>query len=422
MTEEQKKIKVLTISDHPLTHSGVGTQSKYFIEALLKADKFQVISMGGALKHQNYQPMKTEEWGDDWIIYPVDGYGNADIIRSLVRTHKPDILWFMTDPRFFYWLWEIEDEIRPLVPFFYHHIWDNVPYPNFNKPLYESTDVISCISKVTHDIVQNVAPDVESFHMPHSVDGNIFKKLPTGEVEAFRDANLPQTKGKTVFLFNSRNARRKMSGSIVWWFKEFLDKVGKDKACLLMHTDPKDQHGQDLHAIVQELGLINGEVLFSAEKMSAEALALFYNVADATVQISDAEGWGLSVTESMSCETPVIATMTGGLQEQVTDGKEFFGVGIEPASKAVIGSQDVPYIYEDRVAKEDVVAAFEKIHNLSQEEKDELGKKCRAHVDKNYKHEAMMKKWPEILERVHKERGSWDTRKNYKSWDLGEIK
>ena len=38
--------------------------------------------------------------------------------------------------------------------------------------------------------------------------------------------------------------------------------------------------------------------------------------------------------ESLSCGTPIIATMTGGMQEQVTDGKNWFGFGIEPASKS----------------------------------------------------------------------------------------
>ena len=36
---EDKKIKILTISDHPLAPSGVGTQTKYFIEALLKTSR-----------------------------------------------------------------------------------------------------------------------------------------------------------------------------------------------------------------------------------------------------------------------------------------------------------------------------------------------------------------------------------------------
>ena len=45
------KIKILTISDMPLSPSGVGTQTKYVIESLLKTGKYQVISLGGAIKH-----------------------------------------------------------------------------------------------------------------------------------------------------------------------------------------------------------------------------------------------------------------------------------------------------------------------------------------------------------------------------------
>ena len=87
-----KKIKVLTLSDHPLSPSGVGTQTKYMIEGLLKTGDYQVVSLGGAVKHQNYQPMKTEEWGDDWTIFPVDGYGTPDVVRSILRNEKPDVL------------------------------------------------------------------------------------------------------------------------------------------------------------------------------------------------------------------------------------------------------------------------------------------------------------------------------------------
>ena len=78
-----KKIKVLVISDHPMAPSGVGTQTKYVIEALLKTGNYQVVSLGGAIKHQNYQPVKTEQFGDDWIIHPVDGYGTKEMIDWL---------------------------------------------------------------------------------------------------------------------------------------------------------------------------------------------------------------------------------------------------------------------------------------------------------------------------------------------------
>ena len=111
-----KKIKILTLGDMPLSPSGVGTQSRYIIEALLKTGKFKVFSLAAAIKHREYKPIRTEEFGDDWVILPVDGFGTSDMVRSVIRNEKPDMLWFMTDPRFFHWLWAIEDEIRPLMP------------------------------------------------------------------------------------------------------------------------------------------------------------------------------------------------------------------------------------------------------------------------------------------------------------------
>ncbi|HSG30963.1 MAG TPA: hypothetical protein VLB82_05400, partial [Thermodesulfobacteriota bacterium] len=152
------KKKILVISDHPLSPSGVGTQTKYMIEALLKTGRYKFVCLGGAIKHQQYNPVRVQEWGDDFIIYPVDGYGNHEIIRSLMQKERPDAMWFMTDPRFYEWLWEIENEIRVNVPMIYYHVWDNFPAPHYNARFYNSTDEIVCISKVTHEIVKQVAP------------------------------------------------------------------------------------------------------------------------------------------------------------------------------------------------------------------------------------------------------------------------
>ncbi len=416
-----QKETIIVLSDHPLSPSGVGTQTKYYIEALLKTGRYKFVCLGGAIKHMDYNPIKTEEWGDDWVIYPVDGYGNADTIRSLMRTEKPCMLWFMTDPRFWGWLWEIEDEIRSQIPLVYYHVWDNYPYPDFNRPFYMSNDHVACISKLTYDIVQNVAPEVDSSYIPHAVDPEIFKKLPKEEIDKVRKQQLPQTENKTVFFWNNRNARRKQSGSLIFWFKDFLDRVGHDKACLIMHTDTKDMHGQDLERIIGHLGLTNGEVIFSTQKISPMHLSLVYNIADCTINVSDAEGFGLATLESLSCETPIIATMTGGLQEQVTDGEEWFGVGLEPASKAVIGSQDIPYIFEDRLRGNDVVDALEKIYNMSPSEREALGAKGRAHVDKNYSFEKYGQKWVDTIDGIVEKHGSWESRKGYKSWSFKEV-
>ena len=410
------KIKIFTISDHPLSPSGVGTQTKYIIEGMLKTGKYQFISFGGAIKHPNHDPQTTEQWGQDWVIWPVDGYGNQDQVRAMIRQQKPDILWFMTDPRFYEWLWTIENEIRAHVPMVYYHVWDNYPYPKFNRKFYLSNDHIACISRLTHDIVETVAPEVDSSYVPHAVDSDIFAPRDKNIVKEWRETkNLDD---KFVCFWNSRNARRKQSGTLIWWFKEFLDKVGHDNARLIMHTDIKDQHGQDLEAIIHELGLTDGQVLFSKDKVSPGDLAAMYNMADTTICISDAEGFGLSTLESLSCGTPILVNMTGGLQFQVTDGEQFFGIGLEPVSKAIIGSQTVPYIYEDRLNKEDFINALVDLYEMGPEARAELGAAGREWTKKEFGFDKFVQTWDNLFTSIYEEKGSWDKRQGYESYEV----
>jgi len=418
-----KKIKVLTIGDHPLSPSGVGTQTRYVCEALLESGKFEVISLGGAIKHNNYEPMSVEPWAEEWRIFPVDGYGTQDMIRSLLRNEKPDILWIMTDPRFYGWLWMIENEIRPLCPIVYYHVWDNYPYPNFNRQFYLSNDLVVAISKLTEDVVRNVAPEVKCTYLPHAVDSSLFTRIGKEQRKAFRQSSISDKDvDKFIIFWNNRNARRKQSGTLIWWFKEWLDKRDlHDKAQLIMHTDPKDSHGQDLIHIVEELGLDAGQVLFSTTKVPLEKMPQFYNLVDVTVNISDAEGFGLSTLESLSCGTPIIATVTGGLQEQVIAPGKQFGVPLFPVSKVIIGSQEVPYIYEDRVSKEHFLSALNNLYDMGEDARLQMGKEGRQHVLENYNFTEFKSKWVKLMLDLHEEQGSWSTRKGYNSITFKEI-
>ena len=419
----KNKIKVLTLSDHPLSPSGVGTQTKYVCESLLSTGRYSIISLGGAIKHNDYRPKVVEPYGEDWKVIPVDGYGTQEMIRSLLRTEKPDILWFMTDPRFFGWLWHIENEIRPLAPMVYYHVWDNYPVPMFNRKYYISNDAVATISKVTDDIVAKSTPEVRRKYIPHAVDENIFKPQSLEKIKLAREQSLAAPdRDKFIFFWNNRNARRKQSGTLIFWFKEWLDKNNlHDKAQLLMHTEPKDPHGQDLQHIIEHLGLDNRQVLLSTQKIPPQHLASLYNMVDCTINISDAEGFGLATLESLSCGTPIIVNMTGGLQEQVTDGEDWFGIPLFPSSKAVIGSQDVPYIYEDRINKGQFISALNKMYNISDDERRKMGLKGREHVLKNYNFKTFQKTWIEFMDKIHEEEGSWETRKKYDGIRFMEV-
>lgn len=417
-----KKIKILTLGDHPLVMSGVGIQSKYFIEGMLKTGKYEFVSLAGATRHESMQPILTEEYGESWKIIPVKDYGNQEIVRGAIRNEKPDIMWIMTDPRFWEWLWAMEDEIRPLIPIVYYHVWDNYPYPYFNKKYYDSNDAIATISKVSSDIVRTVSPDVLETYIPHAVDSDIYKKHSELDVKRFKKEHFGN-EDAFLFFWNNRNARRKQSGTLIWWFAEFLKTQPKDRDIrLIMHTDPKDTYGTDLEACIKASGVPDGKVLISPRKYPSEQMAMLYNSCEATINISDAEGFGLATLESLSCETPIIVTMTGGLQEQVMDEDEnMFGFGLLPASKVVIGSQQVPYIHEDRVSQEAFIDALTAMVELEQKEREDMGQRGREHVMNNYNLEKNMKKWDELLTMVHEKFGSWDTRKEYKTWELIKI-
>ena len=146
-----------------------------YVGALVSGTDIRSTVVHGIAPEGTWTPAAICRSGDDFRIFPVDGYGNHEIIRSIMQKEKPDALWFMTDPRFYGWLWEMEHEIRAHVPMIYYHVWDNSPFPTYNQAFYESNDFIACISKVTHDIVTTVAPEVNSAYIPHAVDSEFFK-------------------------------------------------------------------------------------------------------------------------------------------------------------------------------------------------------------------------------------------------------
>ena len=113
--------------------------------------------------------------------------------------------------------------------------------------------------------------------------------------------------------------------------------------------------------------------------------------------------------------------MTGGLQDQLfNDGKEL-GVPLIPTSKAVIGSQAVPYIYEDRIGKGQFLSALSKIHYMSTEDRREWGLEGHQHVVENFGFKAFNDSWITLMDSVYENHGSWDTRKNYNGITLLEV-
>ena len=85
MTEKKR---ILVIADSPLVPSGVGTQTKYMIEAMLKTGEFKFFCLAGAIRHESYQRQLVAPYKEDWIIQPVNCYGDAPTVRKIIQEFK----------------------------------------------------------------------------------------------------------------------------------------------------------------------------------------------------------------------------------------------------------------------------------------------------------------------------------------------
>ena len=411
--------KILILSDDLRLASGVATMTKEFVLGIVH--RFEVLNLGAAIKHPEHGTVMDVSKDVQQLtgisdasvrILAWDGYGNADLIRQLITTERPDVILHFTDPRYWLWLYEIEHEIRQHCPLVFYTIWDDLPLPLWNAPYYASCDGLFCISKQTYGLVTNVMNEmypneyniisdlnqtvsstkknVVISYVPHGINEELYK--PVDVSPAFRNKILKGGDYEFVLYWNNRNIRRKQPSDVIYAFKVFCDRIGKAKAskvCLLMHTQPIDENGTDLPAVIKAIAP-DCNIIFSEDRLNQDELNMLYNISDVTINIANNEGFGLTTAESVMAGTPIIVNVTGGLQDQcgfTLEGKSFtaddyvkvgsFHKWREWESKlkhgdwvmpiwsralSLAGSPLTPYIWDDRVDPDEVADVIQRMY------------------------------------------------------------
>jgi glycosyltransferase involved in cell wall biosynthesis len=409
------KRTIMLLSDDLRMSSGVGTMSREIVLGTLQ--HYNWVQIGGAIKHPeagkivDMSESVREETGvedAELTIYPTSGYGNQEIVRDLIVRHQVDALLIYTDPRFWGWLFQMEHEVRQHIPIFYYNIWDDLPYPMYNRNFYDSVDLLMNISRQTVNIVKNVRTEYEDWqvtYVPHGCNTESFYPITSlheewGELKSFR-AGLADKDIEFIVLYNSRNIRRKVPGDVVLAYKTFCDMLPKedaDKCALVMHTQPVDENGTDLPELVKAVAP-DVKVYFSDSKLDNKHMNFLYNMADVTINIASNEGWGLSTTESLLTETPIIVNVTGGLQDQCGFKKEDgsyitvddyttewgsnhdgrykecgeWAKPVFPSSISLVGSIPTPYIFDDRCRWDDAADKIKEWYDVGDDERKRCG-------------------------------------------------
>ena len=217
--EDRKTI--LLLCDDVRVHSGIATMAREIV--VNSAQRFNWFNVGAAIKHPDLGKIvdisdnmnKRHKIEDaDVKILPSNGYGDANLIRQILRERKIDAVMIFTDPRYWIWLFEIEREIRSKIPIIWYNIWDDYPAPLYNRDYYRSVDSLLAISKQTKNINEIVldgyAEDKIIRYVPHGIDQNIFYPINPDDKDfiKFKKETLKGNQYKFVAFFNSRNISR----------------------------------------------------------------------------------------------------------------------------------------------------------------------------------------------------------------------
>jgi glycosyltransferase involved in cell wall biosynthesis len=266
------------------------------------------------------------------------------------------------------------------------------------------------ISKQTVNINKLVlgdkAKDKLISYVPHGLNHDIFKPLDKNDpnFKAFKQNMFKGKEYDFVMFFNSRNIRRKQIPDTLLAYKLFIDGLSEEQAkkcAFLLHTQVVDDNGTDLGAVCEFLFDNNPKynIIFSQQPLPPEQMNYLYNMSDVQILLTSNEGWGLSLTEAILVGNPIIANVTGGMQDQmrfVRNNKwmevdaDFpsnhngtikehgeWAFPVYPTSRSIQGSPITPYIWDDRCTAEDAALQIKAVYDLPKEERKARGLKGR---------------------------------------------
>ena len=224
-----------------------------------------------------------------------------------------------------------------------------------------------------------------------------------------------------------------------------LPKEKADKCRFLLHTEISHEAGTNLEAVRELLFAEKypNAIKFDTKKWSTEQLNLLYNITDAQILLTSNEGWGLTLTEAMLAGNPIIANVTGGMQDQMRfedeNGKWFtpspevpsnntgkykkhgeWAFPCYPASRSIQGSPVTPYIWDDRCKPEDATNHIMELYNMGKDKRKKLGLKGREWAlsdEAGFTGEKMSNKIIEAIDELFK---TWKTREAFEVLDTND--
>ena len=325
--------------------------------------------------------------------YPqmVDPYG-ADGMYHHAKDYKADVVFSMQD------IWPLDpaflSQIKVWIPYF---PIDKDPLPqNVLEKLKFAYKGIT-FSKFGHDLLEK--SDFVSTLIVEGTDVDIFK--PIDQKEARAGLNIPQD----AFLFsmvaaNKENPPRKGFQEILEGFKLFHDK--HPEAAMIFTIQQVAPTGFPIRQYAQFLGIADRmffvndyEAMF---KPSSLVIRQLLNAADCHLNVSQTEGFGLTIIEAQACGRPAIIQDCQSMPELIIEGK----TGFAAKTKSKRFTADLSYV--NVADPESIYECMEKAYALLKDNQVQVALDCRKWVVDNYNIDTIVNtKWIPFMEDLQDE-------------------
>jgi glycosyltransferase involved in cell wall biosynthesis len=141
--------------------------------------------------------------------------------------------------------------------------------------------------------------------------------------------------------------------------------------------------------------LNRGRVEYAGEIAGEKTFKIYGNAKVTLFPICWEEPFGLVMTESMSCGTPIIAFARGSVPEIIKDGKTGFIVNFSPSD--IRGNWIIK-----KTGVEGLCEAVNRIYAMPEKEYRQMRENCRERVEKNFTIEKMVDEYEKLYYKIVK--------------------
>jgi glycosyltransferase involved in cell wall biosynthesis len=347
---EKLKGTVSVFSNSPGQPTGYGQATDALVK-LLKRQGANVASLSN-YGHEGINTIYNTEYGE----IPIYARGSEAYSNDVAPAHhkhwkalnekQPDLMITLYD------VWVLQGKGYDTIPIASWTPIDHNPVPPGVLQWLKKENVTPlAMSKFGLDQINKAG--VEGHYIPHSIDTKVFKPSThiagqtIKEFMGFED-------DRFIVGMNAANKasgiiHRKAFGENMMAFAMLCRKY--PDAILYIHTDASSQHGWNLMALGQMLGIPVDNMAFPDPLsyrygMTQEMLAGIYSSYDVMLAPSYGEGFGVPTIEAQACGVPVIVSNFAASPELVGDGWVVSGQPLyDPAQHSFFTVPSVPEIF-----------------------------------------------------------------------------